>query len=371
MEGWRRRSLLALAGVAVPLAAPSMAHGATKTVQVGPYGPAAGTYSKAVGDANAFFRKVTTIHAGDRVQWKINGFHTVTFRPRGAQYPPLFTVDPAHLLSGITDPAGQPFWFNGQSRLILNPLAANPQGSATYDRASLHSSGLPLGQGAPKPYTLKFPRKGTFGYVCLVHPGMAGTVRVLGHGKAVPTARQDRREAKRELTSIARTTVRLSTGIGTQGLKNTIQAGNDRRSGATVYKYFPAKATVKAGTTVTLRMPRRSTEAHTFTFGPSNGKDQYVDLLSNPKFFVPDPSSGTPPTIVADARALLPSDPPPAIPAYTGTNHGNGFWNSGVLDSDAASPNPASVKVTFTTPGTYAYICLLHPFMHGTVTVTS
>ncbi|HEX9313984.1 MAG TPA: plastocyanin/azurin family copper-binding protein, partial [Actinomycetota bacterium] len=25
---------------------------------------------------------------------------------------------------------------------------------------------------------------------------------------------------------------------------------------------------------------------------------------------------------------------------------------------------------TFTTPGTYAYICQIHPFMHGTVVVT-
>ncbi|MFC4911044.1 cupredoxin domain-containing protein [Actinomadura gamaensis] len=30
----------------------------------------------------------------------------------------------------------------------------------------------------------------------------------------------------------------------------------------------------------------------------------------------------------------------------------------------------ASFRFTFTKPGTYAYICTIHPFMHGTVVVT-
>jgi plastocyanin len=31
---------------------------------------------------------------------------------------------------------------------------------------------------------------------------------------------------------------------------------------------------------------------------------------------------------------------------------------------------PPSGKITFTAPGTYKFICLIHPFMHGTVVVT-
>ena len=49
--------------------------------------------------------------------------------------------------------------------------------------------------------------------------------------------------------------------------------------------------------------------------------------------------------------------------------HGNGFWNSGVLDADSATPLPESSSVKFDTPGTYKYYCLIHPFMVGTVTV--
>jgi amicyanin len=55
------------------------------------------------------------------------------------------------------------------------------------------------------------------------------------------------------------------------------------------------------------------------------------------------------------------------------TNHGyvphtvdftGGAVHSGVLN------NGNQFTHTFTTPGTYAYICHIHPFMHGTVVVT-
>ena len=55
------------------------------------------------------------------------------------------------------------------------------------------------------------------------------------------------------------------------------------------------------------------------------------------------------------------------------TNHGyvphtvdftDGAVNSGVLS------NGNQFTHTFTTPGTYPYICHIHPFMHGTVVVT-
>ena len=49
--------------------------------------------------------------------------------------------------------------------------------------------------------------------------------------------------------------------------------------------------------------------------------------------------------------------------------HGNGFANIGGLDRDPTTPLPASGQIKFTTPGTYHYACLIHPFMHGTIIV--
>ena len=56
------------------------------------------------------------------------------------------------------------------------------------------------------------------------------------------------------------------------------------------------------------------------------------------------------------------------------TNHDDiahtvSFTGSGV-HSDVLDRNGA-YSHTFTAPGTYAYICSIHPFMHGTVIVTS
>jgi amicyanin len=46
-------------------------------------------------------------------------------------------------------------------------------------------------------------------------------------------------------------------------------------------------------------------------------------------------------------------------------NFSSGKINSKTLDQHAKFSH------TFTTPGTYKYICAIHPFMHGTIVVTA
>jgi len=343
----------------VALAVPGAADAATKTVSAGPFAKGA-QFQAAFGDANQYFRKTITIHRGDKVKWDINGFHSVTFVPEGDPLPGLIAPDTANPVSGSLDAAGQPFWFNGQPNLGFNPLAAAPQGGTTLDPDALTSSGLPPEEGPPPPYTLKFPETGTYTYVCTVHPGMDAKVKVVKPGRPIPSAKKDAKAAKKELVKVLKRVKALSAGQGTDDLQNAIQAGNDRAGGATVFKFFPASATVKAGDTITLQMPPSSSEVHSFTFGPSNGTDQYVDVLAQQligQYF--------------DPRGAYPSEPPPAgVPTHTATLHGNGFWNSGLLDSYDESPLPQSTQVKFGEAGTFGYICVIHPFMRGEVTVT-
>jgi plastocyanin len=353
MRAWTAGVLVAFA----VLAAPATAGAATKTVQAGPFGAAQEEFQEAFGDANAYFRRTITIRRGDRVRWRNNGFHTVTFVPDGADTPPLFIPDTSSPITGSNDAAGSPFWFNGQPSLRFNPTAALPQGGGRFDPTELRNSGLPL--GPPEPYRLRFNRKGTFDYLCIVHPGMEGKVRVVGRNANVPSRRKDRRAARRQRNVALNRVQRLTTGLGTEDLQNTIQAGNDRRSGPTIFKFFPANSSYRVGDTVTLQMAPRSTDVHTLTFGPSNGRDAYNDVLAA-SFQTEQP----------DQRALYPSENPAlGVPTITPTTHGNGFYNSGILDVDSASPLPSSTRVRFGAPGTYQLICLIHPFMTGTVTV--
>ena len=54
------------------------------------------------------------------------------------------------------------------------------------------------------------------------------------------------------------------------------------------------------------------------------------------------------------------SEAPGTPISLDGTNHGNGYVNTGVLDANPTTPFPKSERVTFTKPGTYAYYCAVH-----------
>lgn len=84
-------------------------------------------------------------------------------------------------------------------------------------------------------------------------------------------------------------------------------------------------------------------------------------------FVTPVPGGQGPPTLVHSPLIAYPSDRPP-LPAYTGQNHGDGFFNTGILDR-GPSPNPGATRVTFARAGSYDYVCLIHPEMRGTIEV--
>jgi plastocyanin len=297
-------------------------------------------------DINAFFRTKTTIHVGDTVSFKFRGFHDVDLPGKAGTALPI--IVPGSTLATGNDAAGNPFWFSGHVPAVgFNPALMARSKATSYNGSARLVSGL----GQSKPFNIKFSKAGSFKFYCDVHPGMVGTIVVKPQPATIPTAKQDTAATNAQVTADVKAARALPK---TKLPADTVSLGEAASGGVELFAMFPATLTVNAGTTVTFQMSKKSFETHTATFGPKS----YLDPLA--KSF----------TGVISPTAAFPSDPPVQPITLAPTSHGNGFANTGALDTDAASKQvPPSGQIDFTTPGTYRFVCLIHPFMVGTVVV--
>ncbi len=347
-----------LASAALALAASDGAQAATRQVDMGPPPPVQRALQPFQADVNAFFPTRTTIRVGDSVRFVPYGFHDVDLLPRGARGIPLLSPT-GQPVSGATDAAGAPFWFNGQPQLGFTPslLSSNFGKRLRFDGSARVLSGLPV-QERPRPMTVRFTKAGRYTYLCDVHPGMKGSVRVVGFKRKVPTARAHARAGAAQ----AARAVTVARGLAsTTPPAGTVFIGAAGSGGVESLAFFPRTLSVATGTTVRFAMSPRSYETHTATSGPGDPDKDPSSYLGQLAASFAQP--------VLNPAAVYPSDPPTTTPTLSPTTHGNGFWSTGALDVASATPLPASGSVTFTTPGTYEVYCLIHPFMHGTVVV--
>jgi plastocyanin len=349
-------------GVAVALcalltAAAALAKPVTKVVTAGP--PASvnkiaakvlpKSFSKLNPDINAFFNKKTTINVGDTVSFQLRGFHTVDFPATGGSALPL--IVPGKTATG-NDAAGNPFWWSGKLPSVgLNPALFKPAAAKTFNGSQRWDTGLPAGNGPPKPVNLKFTKPGTYKFFCDIHPGMVGMVVVKPAGAPIPSAAQDAK------ATVAQVTADLKAAKKAAAAKlpaDTVSLGKSTAGGVELYDMFPASLTVNTGTVVTFEMSKNSFETHTATFGNT------ATLKALAKGFT---------GAVFPAQGVYPSDPTQPVTESL-TSHGDGFAGVGALDNDSATKTiPSSGKIDFTQAGTYHFICLIHPFMHGTIVV--
>jgi plastocyanin len=188
---------------------------------------------------------------------------------------------------------------------------------------------------------------------------MDGSVKVVAKRKRIPSARAFARATKRNLAAWARAARKLAKYAPPA---NTVAGGHDK-GGVVQLRFFPSSIHVPVGGTVNFVVNSKA-EIHTATFGDPTYLNQAADGI-----ITPVAAGAGPPTLNFSALIAYPSDPPPALPPYTGAEHGNGFLNTGVLDGDPASPSPTTSRITFNKAGTYQFICLVHPFMKASVVV--
>jgi len=271
--------------------------------------------------AQAFLPTHITINQDDTITWTTGAdfVHTVTFLADGTP-PPVVAPD---------------------GNQVIQPAAtAFPAGGPSYDGTGFVNSGLLEGKG--KTFALTFTKAGTYGYFCLLHPGMVGQVVVQAAGSAYPqTQAQIDAQANAELYD------KLSRA--NQDLMNSKPAATPNANGTTSYtvvngaggnqasvlRFLPVDLTVKAGDSVTW-LGNDPHEVHTVTFYDPAGKV--------PDFIVPQPQgSGSPKLVI-----------PHAAPENDTAVDSLDLYNSGLL-----LPGQ-SYTFSFPKPGTYTYVCVVH-----------
>jgi len=112
--------------------------------------------------------------------------------------------------------------------------------------------------------------------------------------------------------------------------------------------FFPDEITINVG------------DAVFFDFGPRFHTATFLSGEEPPRLIVQDEASGTP---TANGPQTI-INPMAGFPAGGTTYDGTGYINSGLPD-----PSAPPFTVTFTTPGSFDYLCLVHPQMKARVIV--
>lgn len=358
----RRTAVILLAGAGT-LAAPAPAWAGRYTAFAGPPSPPP---KKAPQDAtlNRYFPRTLHVRAGDSVRYRVAFVHTVTKLPAGAEIPPPVVPDPAGAAyTGFTDAVGQPFFFNGLPKLINNPAVFTPSGTPVIrGRKSAYNSGFVVG-GPKVTRTLRFTAPGRYRILCQLHPGMQQTVVVGRRSGGADTRAQVRKAVAKQVAAGWRRVTRANKKAVPA---NTVMAGVGDQD--TVIGYRPSRLQVKAGTTVRFIEGSRS-EIHNMIFGDRDYALKF--LATNEKLpLAPGAESQVAPPSIYGSDPVAPGAPY----VDTGTNHGNGFLWTPVMDKlpgDPPAGAPGREAITFTAPGTYRYFCAIHgEAMQGEIVVT-
>jgi plastocyanin len=320
---------LCLVAVAVSIASPAVPVVAAQSIQAK---AGADSHDKGI-QALAFLPNEVWIHAGGSVTWTFptDEIHTVTFLIPAQSRP---TFQPGGGCPGGTPPDGR-----------------TPDGSSKTDANCVNSG--PLLGGVT--YTVNFPSAGNFKLVCLVHTDMTGVVHVL----ASETPPHDQsfydHEAKRDRADLLadghrleergeETAKRTSDAEVTAGIGEIVATTGGGVHTVSVMRFMEHRMVVHVNDTVEWTNLDPVTP-HTVTFGtepppplfpvPSAGVTtdsdgaRHATLVSSSEslhsgFLVREPQE----------RVGFPQQPPP--------------------------PVVTRFRVTFTTVGTYNYICALH-----------
>jgi len=181
------------------------------------------------------------------------------------------------------------------------------------------------------------------------------------------------------------------------GTTKVVHAGEGNAS-AVIVAFVPQNIEINAGDSVQWINPTQVAEPHSVTFledqkyfadfvapfltdNSTDFKPLIPESNSEPVFPPGEPGNTDKGVLLVNARAVLPVVidssgqkisylPPNSNYAMNGTEryvNAGWLWPEGM--SPAGGPPISKFSITFEKPGTYAYLCNIHPWMTGSVTV--
>lgn len=337
----------------------------------------------------AYFPDEVTVHPGDTVVYEsvfTGEPHSITFGTVVQDAVDAFAALPPEALESEGPPPPEIEEAFGKIPSML------PEGPGDADQRSVNPCFVPAGEeipedGAepcpvtePEPFTgtetfynsgfladgERFEMQladdiepGTYTGFCTLHfTEMTSTIVVVPEDQEIPGADEVADEGQAQLEAIASTLAPAVEAAAEEVPEGEVLAGvtDEDVSGALANEFIPADLEVDAGEPVTWNV----NGPHTVSFNApedvrvllGRGDDGFYHLneqaVMPAGFEAPPPPEGEP------------EGPPPPLDA--GTWDGTGFLSSGILFG-------GPFVLTISEPGTYEYICLIHPDMEGTVTV--
>jgi len=333
-----------------------------------------------------FFPRTLKVHQGDtfNATWAGVGTpHTATLVPSGNANAWRATNQGP---GGPQDPSQFPWALQvpdiavggDDNQIDVNPAVAGPTdptcgtsgNPCTFDGSGVVSSGLQFSVPGSEPhfFTQVTAPIGTYTFLCLLHPGMQGSLKVVAGGTSIHTPAEVTAQAKAEVKfaktsdasvadDLAQTVKRTPLGANT---RITIWAGGFwNQVSADEYPDHPIR--VHVGDRVRVL---GNFEIHTATF-PKSAAQTVPFITTQCEVAGPDTPANSPadcaaPTdfqIAFNSQALLPT-------AKDTLTSPSAFRSSGLLTWGSSHTFIARQ------PGTYRFVCLVHgPQMSGTIQV--
>ncbi|MEA2446742.1 MAG: hypothetical protein QOK47_379 [Actinomycetota bacterium] len=354
--------------------------------------PGAGQFDDCWAESMRFLPDRLTVHKGDTLTFT-GGFHTATALPANADAQDWVDKNATNLGSPYTFLA--PNVDDPDNPAKLNNLAALPPSDCGVPEAPcdytgdavVNSGALPFGPGAFT-MTVNADPGDVFWVVCLIHTHMRMKVTVVADAAAasqqssLDSAAAQTLAEDTELAQAVDAKLNKPSSHTVDGHKvQDAFAGYDTHN-VTLYRMYPHKLKVARNSTVRWHFSELVYEIHSVTFPESEALAVANDFGNTPSCD-PDGAGSAPNNPPEMAAPPFCNDPTQLEFLVTGRGifpQGDGvlksatdFENSGVRGVDLAAPTqghaPYDLKFAKSSTKPYKYICLVHPFMRGSVLV--